>query len=530
MKSFIGAHKNSIITVVSIAFAIAVLVNKAEVREANSDPRCTLLTSQSILEYGTIKLNGYRSFLLSIKGCVRAHNGNPYDYFPLGTSLISLPAVAVANAMGLSMDINEDNEKVQTWMATFIVPSIFLLFFFTGRFYVHWSASLIISLSSVLGSSIASSLGAALWNQSLCTLLIAYMLFIIAKHNEGPQKINPYLLGVLLFLAYLTRPTASIFIIMVFTYFLIKDRGVLYRSAAVSFLLLIAFAAFSHYEYGQILPPYYSHERLNSETPLVVALYGIFLSPSRGLLVFSPFLVVTVGIAIYLRHAFKNNILLMLILLWIVLHALILGLFPNWSVGWSFGARALTDSFPAWVLISFILWNIYTKRIKDIRKVWAVACIYLTLATVGVFINTWQGLYNPWVQNWNTCMGKYDNANTALFSWSNSQIFATQESVRKLCAYSHMDDLLRQEKPITCETIDTMAREYLFLGKADVAFEAVELGESLFPDCAQLYSTKGLIFLKSPDYREMGCRNLIKACALGNCDNIYTARARDLCE
>jgi hypothetical protein len=309
-----GSGKWAPLIVVAIAaIIIAVIVNMATVRDVHSDSRCSLVVSQSILENRTITLDRYKNFVALQHSCVREYNGHYYDYFPLGTAVLSLPAVMFSRSMGMDMKNDFDNERLQIWMVTFIVPGIFVIIFYMGRLYVSAWTALAISLVSVAGSSLISSLGTALWSQCMGTLLILLALVVIVRHDVGIKKANPYLLGLLLMLSFLTRPTASIFIFMVFAYFFLKDRKVLIPTVLLSLALLMGFVAFSYSQYSQILPSYYLG-RLNSNTPFFTALYGLLLSPARGLFIFSPFLLVVTGLGVYFGRSQRKNALLVLLL------------------------------------------------------------------------------------------------------------------------------------------------------------------------------------------------------------------------
>ena len=541
-------HPAARVALALITIIIALIVYSAPVGDEYSDPSCSLVVSQSILENGTIKIDTYKYLHEATLSCAREYNGHYYDYFPLGTPVLSLPVVMAARSMGFDMTDPGDNASLQILMVTFIVPGIFLIIFFIGRLYVSAWVSLVISLVSVLGSSLVSTLGTALWSHCFATLLNAFVLLVIVRHDEGKKVANPYLLGTLLFLSYLTRPTASMFILMVFAYFFFKNRWVFIRTAAVSFFLLLCFVAFSYYEYSQVLPPYYLG-RLNSQTPFLTALYGLLLSPARGLFIFSPFLIVVTGLAVYLRRVIMKNTLLLLLVLWSAAHVLMVTQFAPWWAGWSFGARILTDSLPAWILISFILWRELMSVTGDAWKFRAVAATYLALGLIAVFINIGQGLYNPWIQTWNGCIEYFERPEDALFSWELPQVLATSESVTEFCnkalndkdryfvtvkvghevpGNSKYDLYILLRNPKSCQELNTRALAYLKLGHLDKTMEDLERALSTFPDCAHTYETRGTVLLRSFMDRT-GCRDLEKACDLGSCDNYLDIKREGYC-
>ncbi|HWB96862.1 MAG TPA: hypothetical protein VG672_09175, partial [Bryobacteraceae bacterium] len=77
------------------------------VSDTGSDSYGELLVSQVILHDHTVQLDRYKDYFRLADG--RMHHaivesgGHLYDLFPLGTSIVSLPAVAAANAAGIDV-------------------------------------------------------------------------------------------------------------------------------------------------------------------------------------------------------------------------------------------------------------------------------------------------------------------------------------------------------------------------------------------------------------------------------------------
>ena len=188
------------------------------------------------------------------------------------------------------------DHQMQIRMAALVCSLIFIVLYFVGRCYVSQIASFTIAMVSFLGSSLISSMGTALWAHDFTVLFTSLSLLLIVRYESGKTpKLNPYLLGFLIFSAYLCRPNSCFLIIAVFVYVFLKSRRMFVKTAALSFGCLVMLSAFSLYEYGQILPDYYmlgiGKERTFHVREFWTALYGIFLSPARGIIVYSPFLI-----------------------------------------------------------------------------------------------------------------------------------------------------------------------------------------------------------------------------------------------
>jgi hypothetical protein len=392
--------------------------------------------SQSIIEHQTIKLDAYKDAHeknnphQSFDEDYRVHerNGHYYHVYPVGTSVFSIPFVWAAMLRGLDMSNFEQEAATQGFISAILCMLVFIIFYETCRCFVDPISSLVIAAISVLGSSLTSTMGAGLWSHNFTVISISLSLLLLALYESGRSRtINPYLFGFLLFAAYLCRPTALIFILVVLVYLFFKHRTILLRVVITLLVLLLLFAAWSWLEYGHILPTYYAQSNRFGFTPAYwLGLYGSLLSPSRGILVFSPFFVmVAVGVVLCFRYL-KTQALIWLSVSWFGLHVLLISSWDMWWGGYSYGPRLLTDVVPALVLITALLWGAVSQH-SSLRMRRIIAGGYITLGLLGIFINSYQGLYNVYTVVWNL-YPDIDEHPAYLFSWKYPQFLATSRS------------------------------------------------------------------------------------------------------
>lgn len=414
------------------AAAVFALAVTAKVRDYNSDPRFTLMVSESIIKHGTIMLDDYSKCLWPASHHALHKTGDHiYNYYPLGTPLFSVPFVFIANRFGY--DMCYDEAVAQVYIAATLCALIFLIMYATARCYVRMTSGLVIVLASFLGSTLISTMGTALWSHDFMVFFASLILLLIALDETGRRRLNPYAVGILIFAAYLTRPTGAVFVLAVLTYLFLKGRVLFIKAAVTSALLLLVYLGFNIYEFGKPLPPYYTLS-LSADT-FGTALYGHFLSPARGLLVFSPFLLpVFAGMAVFFRRL-KGDRLFLFVLGWFGLHLLVVASFPSWYAGWSYGPRLFTDVMPALVLVSVMVWrSVREAAVKPLILRGAVS-IYLLFGLAAIYINTWQGLQNPYIQVWNEVPDVGSN-NKCLFDWRYPQFLADKDSIdRKFVEY-----------------------------------------------------------------------------------------------
>lgn len=419
------------------AFGIAISARNSY---AGSDPKFTLLVSQSIIDNGTIQLDAYEDDLLlnqSVEehlasGLIIEEDGHLYNYFPAGPSVLSVPIVALARISGLDMRLVSDNFLIQEVMAASTVVLLVWIVYGISRCYVNQRTSLLIVAVSVLGTGIISSIGTALWTINFSTLFIALSVLLLTRYDSGKSKtVHPFVFGLLLFLAFFVRPSSSAFIISALAYLLVKERRQFFITAATASFLLLLFLVWSRLEFDSWLPSYYSVRRIQVERePLWIGLIGNLLSPSRGIFIFSPFfLLIVPGLLVAGRRIFRRPIVWMAAS-WFGLSLLLTARAASWWGGVSFGPRLMTENLLALILLLVLAWNELGQRLSQRTQITA-AVAFLLLGALAIFIHSYQGLYNPNTVGWNQFVepiarpplsGLGDH-----YDWSNPQFLATAQ-------------------------------------------------------------------------------------------------------
>ena len=397
------------------------------IKHTGSDPLGSLLTSQALLTHGTIRLDAYADQLRGYSWQVYEQDGHHYYYYPPGTPVFSLPAVWVANWLGYDMTNREHEAKTQWLLSAILSVGAFLLIYRLCRHFCSQRESLWLALPLFLSCSLVNVMGSALWNMNFTIIFHLLSLNILAA---DVQKRLPsrafYWLGFFLFAAYLCRPTAAIFIVVVFGYILLARRSHFLRMALFCAVLLGVFVAWSWSEYHQMLPRYYLPEhQLNLGRPnMWLGLYGTLFSPGRGVFIYNPiFLLTLLGAGASLKTLSKHP-LFWLSCSWFVLHTLTVSRFPVWHGGGSYGSRLFADVLPALILLTVLVWH--TIGIRPYSLGWRAVIngIYLLLALWGGFVNISQGLYNWATIDWNVDPHIESHPETVL-DWRYPQFLAT---------------------------------------------------------------------------------------------------------
>jgi hypothetical protein len=218
-------------------------------------------------------------------------------------------------------------------------------------------------------------------------------------------------IGVCVFSAYLCRPTMAVFAGALLLFLATYDLRRAVKAGLLASLFMALFVAWSFHVYGTPLPPYYSGTRLGGGQ-FWQAFYGNLLSPARGLLVYSPFLAL-----VWLCRERNSGLglkpsWLLLGVAWPLAHLIAISRFPNWWGGLSYGPRLMTDILPGLFLLTLQAWP---RRLGDMRKI-AVVGLLAAGGLFAVYVNAWQGLFNPFIHQWMS-NPQVDHYPECLFDW-----------------------------------------------------------------------------------------------------------------
>ncbi len=379
-----------------LAFAVLAVVLLHRVDRTDADPRGTLLVSEAVITHGTIRLDQYGDATLARYGnVIQQKGGHRYYYFPLGTPLLSVPFVALARIAGL--DMTRDERVTQTAIAAVVALLTLLML---ARLAARWlDPTRAATVAGVfwLGTSLASTTSTALWSHNFAVLfaLVAIDAAVADIRGVGWQRWPIIALG--LFLAYACRPTMALLAPFLILFVAANNRVAALRIVLLLCVLVGAFVAFSQREFGQWLPDYYLPQRLGSDT-FWLAVYGNLASPSRGLLVYSPFiLLVWLCRASAVRDFGLGRAWLLLALGWPIAHLVVISRFPHWWAGASFGARLMTDVLPGLFLLTLRAWPVSARTLADRL---AIAVLVLS-AAFSIYVNAYRGAFVEATAVWN---------------------------------------------------------------------------------------------------------------------------------
>lgn len=334
-----------------------------------ADSSYSMMLSQSLLDHRSFTLDGYA--LPHNPTWVGDHftDGNIYQlemvgdhiyyHFPPGSSVLSVPFVALLRLFGVSA-VNADGTynpngeaKIEAGLAALLMATLASLFFFTARLLLPPGWSVIVAAAAALGTQVYSTASRALWSDTWGILLLAVAIFMLLAHEVGKRELNPILMASVLSWAYFVRPTFSVPVAAITLYILIFQGKLFVRYALTGGVWLGGFILFSWTHYGRLVPTYYHAGRLQFDL-FWTALAGNLISPARGLLVYVPTLFFVAFLLARYRRRVSHARLVWLAVSVTIVHIILVSGFNHWWGGHSFGPRLTTSLVPWFVLLAIL--------------------------------------------------------------------------------------------------------------------------------------------------------------------------------
>jgi hypothetical protein len=285
------------------------------------------------------------------------------------TGLFSLPFVAAVYPF---VDRLPDRADL-LWLlgklaASFGVAASAWLIFLIAAEHVRLFTAVVLALLYGVGTCVWSVSSQALWQHAPAEFFLALGMFALFRTVRDPAHAGvrapgygPYLAGLAFALAFMCRPTNGVAVMAGFIVLLGRPRLAL-RYVIGGLPIAALFVAYNLHFFGRLIAfgqVAAFAERIHAtgtpnllwQNSLLAGLAGVLVSPSRGVFVYSPILLVSIWGACTIWQQRR----------WLPLRAALLGAAGLWLVtarwngwwgGWSFGYRLVVDSAPLLALLA----------------------------------------------------------------------------------------------------------------------------------------------------------------------------------
>jgi hypothetical protein len=342
----------------------------------------------SILRHGDMNLDEYpglhRKKKASHRPVVETRNGHWVSRWTPGSGLFCVPFAALPVMLGVDETPSRTICILAKVAASTITALSAILVYLCLRHFVSRKGAAWLTVAYALGTASFSMSSQDMWQHGPVQLCLAGALYIVLS---GRKHWGWYLLtGLCLGLVVLTRPPAIVLTVPIGLWAARRHNLKVWAWYAIgAFPPVLFLVAYNMYYFGTPALVGYSNVIGGGWTPgnMPAAFAGLLISPNRGLLVYSPFLLI-IPYCLYraFRHADRSyRWLAALCLGAIVAQFLLISAWKSWHALFSFGCRYSADSLVYWALLA----GFGIDRILAVRP-WRY--VFYTLVGISIFIQS----------------------------------------------------------------------------------------------------------------------------------------------
>lgn len=383
----------------------------------------------SIINEKNFNLNEYYDFLVEEYPYDLDKESTPYylvktekgyvSTFGIGVPLLYSPFVYVANFFL--------NLEPRNWFKiSLIFKAVSAFFLVLSSIFIYLilisitdkSKATILTLAFALCTNVWTISSQGPWQHGASQLLLSITLFLLFKGLKHKYLIKYS--SIPLAFAVLVRPTniVAVFVISIYVFFIYKKEFLKFVVLSLPFVLILFTYNFIYFD------NFFSNAQLIASKNvafiktgtenvwsgnIVVGLLGNLFSPSRGIFIFSPFLLF---LFIPSKKFFKNNNLIVYLIMSCLGFLILASAWFDWWGGYSFGNRTLLETIPFLIIL-------LAYKINNFWKIKMLRVFFIILILISFLIQIMGVHY--WDNSWNV-ENDVDKNQQVLWSLKNNQI------------------------------------------------------------------------------------------------------------
>jgi hypothetical protein len=366
----------------------------------SGDSHFAIPTAISILRHGDANIDEYASRFPEAAWSVRQENGHYWHVYPIGATFIALPFVWLADKTEAMFGKDLEADAIQKsplllerMIGSFITASAVAVLFCILREELALGQALLLGVLFAFGTPAYSTASRGLWGHGPSLLLISAAI-LLYKNLTCWKMPGAITLGLVAGYSYAVRPSNMILIAGFGVLIAVTMRRWLLPYICGAALGVAPVFAFHLAAYGTWSSMYYRMLQGSIFQPAILPvgpLMAILFSPSRGLFIFSPFL-----LFVLLRNWKRHRITPIEILLSVFCVAWVIGT-ARWPLLWTpggYGPRLLSETAPCLLILLIpVVKNLSLERGRTL------AVVFVTAGALSVAIHL-RGATAPVIEEW----------------------------------------------------------------------------------------------------------------------------------
>lgn len=335
------------------------------------------------LHDGRLSLFGPRYFVVPTRRA-RAATDEPLfaSTFGPAAGLTALPVAATA----LMLQANPSDPfvafRLAKWTAALLTAGSVAMLFVTALDFLSRTRALLLAGLYAFGTCVWSISSQALWQQTAALFFLSLGVLCLVRLRDAWARGAAS--GLVFALAAACRPTAALVALVAAAYLAWRERRALAPYLLAALPVACAVLAYNLYYFGSLLDfgqlaagAAVARSKTGSpdlwQTPVLLGAAGLLLSPSRGLLIYTPFFAAAFAGALIAwrdeRYAVLRFLSVAVPLLWLPAFA-----WFDWWGGWTYGYRPIVDSAP--LLAALCIPALAALRRPAMRSAFAAAAAW----------------------------------------------------------------------------------------------------------------------------------------------------------
>ncbi len=331
--------------------------------------------------------------------------GHIISTYPIVPGLLNVPVYVLARWRGI--ELIEGRYLLSMITASLLTAaSVVFVFLTLLNTCERRSSAILFTLVYAFGTSAFGMAIRGMWQHGPSLFFLSLGMWLLARDTAGSIALAGLPLG----FAVWNRPTNTILVAALALFVLARRRHAALAFAVLGAIPIALMLAYSQVYWGSMRNlGQYSVNGAWFSTPFIEGLGGILVSPSRGLLIFSP-------IFVFAPLAVRR-VLIRPLVAWsaaaLPLFFLLYAKWYSWFGGWCFGYRLLTEAIVPLTLLLAVWWE---------RRPWprVTGALFTVALAWSVYTNVLGAYIYPCGFNWEP--NRINEHQERLWSWSDGEI------------------------------------------------------------------------------------------------------------